>query len=102
MSLSDASKRSLSAFSVFLRRKPGLGVWLSLPVCAHTRLLPPPPQPRQPGSGRPGDRREQGSPWTLNLGLWSQTHPRLNPGTSLHLSFLICKLGTVKPPTGWV
>lgn len=35
----------------------------------------------------------------VDLGLCGQTDPDLNPGASVHLSFTISKIGTVKPAT---
>lgn len=101
----DLTRRAslLSQFS--LEGSQGWGCGSLMPICAHTRLLPPLPQAHWEVT------RGQ-STWVTeesniahgpdNLRLWSQTDPSLNSGTSLHLSFLICKVGTVKPPTRWL
>lgn len=100
----DSYESNLSAFSVFLRRTPRLGVWLSdAHMYSHTPASTSSPSPlrSQPETVRPGDRREHCSPEALRLGTL-KSDSSLNPAISLHLSFPICKMGTVKPPTGVV
>lgn len=97
----DSYGRSLSAFSVFLRRKPRLEVWLSnAHMLTHACFSAPPQAPCGSAGHSPlGRQKMPWQPWALRLGALRSDRPRFESRYLSLPQFRHLKVGLLKPPT---